>query len=285
MTQLWRDLRQTWQEWQEDDGNVLAAAMAYYTALSFLPLLLLLISAFGVFLQFTQPGQNAQEQILQAIDDYGSPVLRRQVKTALAQVKENAGVGGPVGLITLLLAAISIFAQFEKTFDRLWEVEDPERRGVVAAIRDALYERLRAFVMLLVLGLLLVVVFVAGMTLTAVQEWSGELLPAADWIWRAVPTGVSLVLTTAVFTLIYRVLPKAPVRWREAARGAVLAAVTWEIGRQVLASFVIGNKYSSAYGLVGAFIAIMLWIYYASTVIFIGAEYVQVICRRCAVEK
>jgi membrane protein len=59
-----------------------------------------------------------------------------------------------------------------------------------------------------------------------------------------------------------------------------LAAVVWEIGRMILAAFLIGNKYS-AYGVVGSFIAVMLWIYYASTVVFLGAEYVQVICRRC----
>jgi membrane protein len=78
-------------------------------------------------------------------------------------------------------------------------------------------------------------------------------------------------------------MPKVPIRWPEAARGGIAAAVVWEIGRQLLANFVIGGKYS-AYGVVGALLAIMLWGYYAATVIFLGAEYIQTFCRDCHVE-
>jgi membrane protein len=85
---------------------------------------------------------------------------------------------------------------------------------------------------------------------------------------------LSVVLFWIVLSCIYRVLPKAPVRWSDAIAGAWLAAVTWELGRQALAYLLIGDRYS-AFGLIGSFIAVMLWIYYACMVLFLGAEYVQ----------
>lgn len=77
--------------------------------------------------------------------------------------------------------------------------------------------------------------------------------------------------------IIYKVLPRVPVWWRDAARGGMLAAVVWEIGRWLLAWYVIAAKYSSAYGVLGSFIAMMVWVYYASTVLFLGAEFVKVL--------
>jgi membrane protein len=86
-------------------------------------------------------------------------------------------------------------------------------------------------------------------------------------------------LNALLFTVIYRVLPKQSVRWRDALAGGVLVAIIWEVGQQLLAPLVIGEKYS-AYGVVGSFIAVMLWMYYASAVLFIGAEFVQILWRQ-----
>jgi membrane protein len=90
-----------------------------------------------------------------------------------------------------------------------------------------------------------------------------------------------VLLKAAVFTLIYRWLPKPDVRWSEALRGGIFASIVWEIGRNVLTCFLVGAKYSSAYGVVGSFIVVLLWIYYAITVLFLGAEYIQCICEKC----
>ncbi len=81
---------------------------------------------------------------------------------------------------------------------------------------------------------------------------------------------------SSYFTLIFKILPKAPVRWRDASAGGMLTAVTWQIGQRLLESFVISNNYS-AYGIVGSFLAVMLWMYYASAVVLLGAEFVRVL--------
>jgi membrane protein len=273
-------LKQAFAEWRADDGDLLAASVAYYTALSFFPLMLVLISGLGLFLQFTHSGRDAERQILAFLSEQVSPNLKNQVQVALAQVREKAGVGGPVGLATLLLAAVAIFAHVERALDRIWNVETPENRGLVAAVKNTLVVRIKAFLMLAGTGFLVVATFVAGLVLGGVQKFSQGLLPAAPWIWSGVQFGASVGLNAMAFTLLYKFLPKVHTRWGEAAAGGVLAAVIWEMGRQFLAAFLIGNKYASAYGVVGSFIGVMLWIYYASAVLFLGAEFVQVLGKR-----
>jgi membrane protein len=143
-----------------------------------------------------------------------------------------------------------------------------------------LLHRLRAFLLLLGLGALIMVLFIAGVTLASVHRYIQEVISISGAVWQLVETGVTLLLNTGLFCLIYRLLPKVQVHWWEALRGAMLTAVTWELGRLALTSFLVGDKYS-AYGVVGSFIAVMLWIYYASTAVFLGAEYIQVICEDC----
>jgi membrane protein len=77
------------------------------------------------------------------------------------------------------------------------------------------------------------------------------------------------------FTTIYKVLPKPRIRWRDAAHGGIFASLLWEAGRQALAAYLLRLNYPSAYGVVGSFLAVMLWAYYASLVILFGAEYVR----------
>ncbi len=271
----WR-IRKTFEHLIQDDGLQLAAAVSYSAALSFFPLLLILISGFGLVLGSTGWGRDAQQQVLEFVSEQASPSLADRVEVALNEMQNNASFSGPVGLISLLFAALLIFAQFESAFDRIWNVTTKQGGGILSTVKALLWHRLRAFFMLLSVGLLMLAAFVGGMVVTGFLSVSEEFVETPRALWSTVQLIVTVVFNWAMFTLIYRLLPKVPVRWLDAAQGGLLSSVVWEVGRQVLAALVIGNKYS-AYGVIGAFIAIMLWVYYGVLVIFLGAEYVQVL--------
>ncbi len=273
---LFRQLRQAYQQWRNDDGSLLAAAVAYYAALSFFPLLLVLIAGLGLLLQWTDWGQDAESQLLAAIGDYASPAVKESVAGILEQVQQKAAIGGPLGIGMLIFAAAALFSHFEHAFDRIWKLDRRPVAGLLHAVRRIVLFRLRAFLMLVSLLGLTLIVFLAGVALSSLKTHTPDRLLAADWVWSAVESGFAIVINWGLFTLMYRVLPKVAVRWSEAARGGLLAAVAWEVGRLALTALLVGKKYS-AYGVVGSFIAVMLWIYFASTVVFLGAEYVQVL--------
>jgi membrane protein len=272
---LWPALRRTYSHWQEDEGSMMAAAMAYYAAFSIFPLCLVLIAGLGYVMRYSAAAQNEKQQLLQVVADNTTPELAEQLGAMLDGVRTRAGLGGPVGLAGLLLAAIGIFTQLEFIFARMWDVPDKEPASFWKSVRRALYDRLLAFLLLLGLGSLVVAVFIANLTLTSLRSYA-ERLPAGHTAWATIQTSANLAINIVAFGIMYRVLPRVSVRWRAAFGGAILAGLIWEVGQQLLARVIIADRYS-AYGVVGAFIALMLWMYYASAVVLLGGEFVRAI--------
>lgn len=275
---LWKVVKR----WQGDEAGMLAAAVSYYIALSLFPVLLILTSGLGAFFKWTHLGNDARDYLIQVISDQAAPSLATAVEQSLAHVQDYSSLSGPIGMVILLFAALAIFAQFERAFDRIWKVSSPEKQTAWASIQSMLTDRLRAFAMLCGLGLLLVGVFVVGVIVAALE--SRLRFADAAWAWWGLELVVGVGINALAFTTLYRYLPKIRVRWQEAARGGLFAAIVWEVGRQLVASLVIGQHYTSAYGIIGGFLAIMLWGYYAVSVIFLGAELVQLLGESRPVE-
>jgi membrane protein len=265
--------------WQKDEAAVMAAATSYYMALSFFPLFLILVSGLGFILEFSGWGIDVQQRLMKVLADNVSPSLADQVKAALSSVKTNAMFNGPVGLITLLIAAMAVFAYVEGAFDRIWDITSNESIGIFKSIKNILWQRFRAFLFLIGIGGLVIAAFFFNMTLSIMENYASEYFVISSTFWRMLQFISAVALNWLLFTLIYKFLPKAPVKWTCAAGGGLLASIIWEIGRRILAVFVIGSHYS-VYGIIGAFIAIMLWVYYAAATVFFGAEFVHAIGKK-----
>lgn len=266
--------------WHADDAASMAAAVAYYLALSLFPMLLLLTSGLGLFLGFTNIGQDAEGQILSIVAEHCSPSLETQVRAVIMQFEEQSVVTGPFGLLTAVLAAIGVFHQFERGFDKIWRVQSTSSSGMISAVRRILTQRLAAFVLLVSVGLVLAAILVANVAIGALRQWMSELHLPGTVLVVLVDVSATLILNSVAFGMLYRWLPKKPVRWRDAFRSGMLVAVVWEIGRQVLGAFLIGMRYATAYGAIGSFIALLLWFYWGVTILFFGAEYLLVLSRR-----
>ncbi len=273
----WEIIRRVVDRWNRDDVSMLAASVAYYGAISLFPALLLLISGLGLFLKWTHAGHDAHDYVLSAIGHQLSPALRDQIEMVLSQVKDNAGFGGPVGAAMLLLAALAIFTQFERAFDRIWATGPRHIESFWQTGFTIVTSRLRAFAMITGLAVAIIGVFLAEIALDTLRVLFPQRIEDLTWLWWTAQTVLGICLNAVVFAHIYRFLPKVRVAWTFAFRGGLVAAATWELGRQLLATFVIGQRYTSAYGVVGSLMAILLWGYYAIAVIFLGAEYTQVL--------
>jgi membrane protein len=279
-TQAWPVLADTYRRWSEDDCSLLAAAMAYYAAFSLFPLCLLLISGLGFAMRYLPKADSAREELLQAISQNASPWVAAQLGQMLANVETNAPLNAPLAVAGLVIAAIGIFVQLDYMLDRIWGTDAPQARGVVAALRRALVDRLTAFLLLLALGGLLIALLLVDVVLSGLRRYV-EQLPAGMHAWEGLQLAISVALNALLFGTLYRVLPRRKVRWRKAMAGGLLVAIIWRLGLLLLTPFLIGEKYS-AYGVVGSFIAIMIWMYYASAAVFLGAEFVQALSRHSA---
>jgi membrane protein len=280
IVQFVRDLREAIARWIADDGSLMAAATAYYVGLSFFPLLLVLTAGLGWFLQHTNSGQDAQQEVLRFVANNMSEQLAGNVEQTFKMVQDRSAINGPVGLITILITALAAFAQLDSALDRIAGNARAASKSVFASALALVVQRGRAFLVLLGLGAVVVLVFLAGMVLAAVQTHTTAVLPMGEMFSDALQIAVTLVINAGIFTLLFRLLPKDPAGWGDSFSGGLLTAAAWEIGRQLLAIFIARGKYASAYGVIGAFLAILLWCYYAVAIILIGAEYIQVIRAR-----
>lgn len=266
--------------WQADDGSSMAAAVAYYLALSLFPMLLLLTSGVGIAMRYTRLGHDAEVQILSVVAEHCSPTLEIQVRDVLMQLREQAIVGGPVGLLTAVIAAIGVFYQFERSFDKIWRIPPPAKGNVLHVAARVFSERLKAFFLLAGLGLTILGILLANVAIGAIREWMIHFEISGTVVVAIIDAFTTVTLNTLAFGALYRWLPKRPVLWRDALRGGLLVSVIWEVGRQILSVFLIGMRYTTAYGAIGSFIALLLWFYWGVTILFFGAEYVQVLSRR-----
>jgi membrane protein len=280
IVQFVHDLRDAIMRWFADDGPLMSAATAYYVGLSFFPLLMVLTAGLSWFLQYTHSGQDAQQTILRFVSNNMSEQLADNVNQAFSDLWQKSAINGPVGLITILVTALAAFAQLDSALDRIAGNARGTSSGVFKAGLALIVQRGRAFLVLLGLGAVVILVFLAGLVLDAVKTHTSTLLPQSEIFSDALQIGLTLAINAGVFTLLFHLLPKAPSTWSDAFSGGLLTAAAWEIGRQLLAVFIARGRYASAYGVIGAFLAILLWCYYAVAIVLIGAEYIQVIRAR-----
>lgn len=274
------NLRDAAIRWSEDDASSLAASVAYYLALSLFPMMLLLTSGIGLLLEFSNIGRDAESKVLLAVEQQASPIVKQQIEQVLRQLRNQSVVSGPFGIAAAILAAIGVFAQIDRGFDRIFRIPPQKAETVRRTIYRIIRHRCLAFLMLVSLGGTILVLFASSMLMAQFRSVTGSSLPSFQHVFRFFDTAVTVGLNGALFGFVYRWLPKKRVHWLDAIRGGLLAACIWELGRTLLGVFFIGMRYTSAYGVIGSFIAILLWCYYGISILFFGAEYVQVLEQR-----
>jgi membrane protein len=238
------------------------------------------VAGLSWILQWTQVGQSAWQTLHNTIANQLSPDLAQQVGLTLRTVSDRAPSNGPIGFLVLLASAIAIFAQLDAAFDRTWRMPTNPHASWADWVKRLVFQRLKALGMLVGLGGFVVLAMVASMIVRAFEE----RMPVGPWVEWATGLWVNLLLNLLAFTMIYRAVPRAKIRWWDALRGGMLASVLWELGRQALTAYFLHLNYPSAYGIIGSFIAVMLWAFYASVVLLFGAEYVRVLREEAAEE-
>jgi membrane protein len=292
LRRIWNySLRVFWKTaelWQADDGFLLSAAMAYYAAFSLFPLCLVLVSILGFVLRVSQQAENAQAVLLSQVAQQTTPWLADQLKDLLAGVRSNAAFSGPFGAVALLAASIVVFLQLDYMFDRIFGTGKAAAKPTVwRYVRTVLYDRLSAFIMLMIVFLLLLSLFVANMVYHGIESQLLHWVPGSERLWSWGQLLATVASNTLLIAMIYKFLPKKKVRWRDALAGGTIVSLVWFLGQRLMVQFLIGRSYT-AYGIVGSFIAVMIWVYYVSAILFLGAEFIEalaVVAGRATKEK
>ncbi|MCW5978380.1 MAG: YihY/virulence factor BrkB family protein [Bryobacteraceae bacterium] len=270
-------LKRTVSEFADDDCMAMAASLSYYTVFSLPPLVFLIVFLVGLFVQHS----TVEQEILRQVNELIGPSAAEQVKTMLDRTAEQttgAGASLWIGFGALLFAATAVFAQLQTALNRTWGVApDPERGG----LRNFLGKRLLSLGMVLALGFLLLVSLALSAILSAMGAHFGYLLPAglSEGVLRLLNSAFSFMVFALLFAAIFKWLPDAVIRWRDVWAGAAGTALLFVIGKMAIGLYLGRSNPGEAFGAAGALAIIMLWVYYTSIVLLLGAEFTQVWAR------
>ena len=202
-----------------------------------------------------------------------------QIQTMLQNSRQesNSTMALIVGIATLIFGATGVFSQLQKSLNDAWEVElDPD-----AGIKQTVLSRVTALGIILAVAFLLIVSLLLSSLLAAINGWLEQQLPGIPtFIFFVVNNLLTVAILTALFSLMFRVLPDAEVEWRSVVWGALLTAVLFTIGKFLLGFYFGQSDPGATFGAAGSIILIMLWVYYSSLIMLFGAEFTQVYARR-----
>lgn len=272
--------RFVWQlvgEFFADDCPRRAAALSYYSIFAMPPMLGLLALVAN---QFVEPGE-LREFVSQQVQTWvGVESAARIVTVVEGAVRpELAGPTAVVGLLALLFGATAAFVQLQDAINAAWSVQPDPRRS---DLRNFLTKRAISLLMIAALGALLLVSILASTLVALFQQiFQGVAPPWMEaWGLRALDLGVSLVAVTVIFTIILKYVPDAVVLWREAIVGGIFTGVLFTAGKLLIGYYLGQSEPGNVYGAAGSLAIALLWIYYSSIILLLGAEFTEVwACR------
>lgn len=253
----------------KDDCLRMSAALAYYSAFSLAPLLLIAVAVVGMFF-----GEQAVRGALEGeLRQYMGPSAAFLVQDMVASARKPAeGVlMSVVGVVLLLIGASGVFGQLQAALNTIWNAGPP----AVTGVRGFVKSRLLSFSMVLVTGFLLLVSMALTTSLQALSDYLGEStgIPLAAWI--AGSGALSFLIITLLFSAIFKILPDAKVRWKNVWTGAAFTAGLFMLGKFAIGWYLGREATASSYGTAGSFVVMLMWLYYSSIILLFGAEFTE----------
>ena len=256
------------QEFLTDNCSHLAAAISYYLLLSLFPLALAAIS----ILSYVSRSPDVQANVTKAITDV-LPVSGDFVSTTIRDVAPGWGAASAIGIVGLLWAGTGVFNATRKSLNTAWGIKQP---------RSFLRERLIEFIMMLGLGVFLIVY--VGMTAAfnffqSTNVLGGRFVEGGIF-WESMVILASIAIAFVGFFLLYEFIPNTRVPWRHVWVGALIAAVLFEIVKNIFVWFV-GKfaTYNLVYGSIGTIIALMTWSYISAMILLFCAKLISIYPR------
>ncbi|MFA4870801.1 MAG: YihY/virulence factor BrkB family protein [Pedobacter sp.] len=267
---IWNVIKETFTGFSDHKVTKLSGSLAYYTVFSMAPLLVVIISLCGIFL-----GQEAaQGEIYKQLAGF----MGKQTALQLQEIVSKAAIGDKdkvafiIGLVTLLVGATTVFADIQESINTIWGLKPKPKRGWLKMLQN----RFISFSVIVSLGFILLV----SLGITTVLDGFSTRLQAryADVsvvLFYILNQLLTLIVITLIFAVIFKVLPDALIKWKDVLSGAVVTAVLFMLGKFAISIYIGQSDVGSTYGAAGSLVILLLWTYYSSIILYLGAEFTK----------
>lgn len=256
-------------EWLAHRASSKGAALAFYTLFSLAPILVLVIAIAGLFYGKEAAQGELFFQLRGLLGSHGAEAI--QLILSGASNRQQGRLATLVAGALLLFGATSVFAELKASLDEIWQL--PPAPG--AGIWDTIRTRLLSFGMVLVLGFLLLVSLVVSAALTLVEKHLGAYWHDATEVLTLANHAVGFLVIAALFGVIYKMLPRVQLSWRDVVIGALGTAALFTLGKYGIGAYIGNSGVTDSFGAAGSLIALLLWVYYSAQIFFLGAEFAR----------
>jgi membrane protein len=271
----WKLVKETSREFWEDNVLALGAGLAYYSVFSIVPILVIVIAIAGIAFGEEAVRTEIYGQARGLVGSEGAGQIQTMMENASAHPKTGKAAA-LVGLATLVLGATGAFIAIQDSINAIWGVKAKPRQGLLKMVKD----RLLSFAMVVSLGFLLLVSLVVDAGLAALHRTLNGFIPdVAHRLFTLANYAFNLAVVTFIFTMLYRFLPDAKVRIRDVWTGALLTTLLFVAGKFLIGFYLGHADVASSFGAAGSLIVVLVWVYYSSQILFLGAEFTKVSTR------
>ena len=267
---LWRILSDTLSAWIKHDASSLGAALSFYTLFSIAPILVIAMAVAGSIFGPHVAEAHVLDQMRALLGEAGAAAMQSLLSSA--HQSGLKGVAAALGVVTLLVGATSVFGELQNTLDYIWK--SPQKDSVVWW--RILRSRILSVGLILGVGFLLMVSLLFSAALAALGAWFGSFMAQWRVILPALDLVLSLGLTTVLFAMIYKYVPREQIAWGDVWIGGLVTACLFSAGKLLIGLYLGRSSLSSAYGAAGSIMVLLLWIYYSAQIFLFGAEFTHV---------
>jgi membrane protein len=273
LKKIWKLLKQTAKEWQQDKVPILAAALAYYMVFSVAPMVIIVIAVVGFIVGETVARQEVIEQMQSLIGADATESVRVVIQN---QFKPSSSIIATlIATVTVIFGATTVVVQLKQALNMIWGVEPRPGQGVKGFVKT----RFLSVLMVMGIGLILLLSLILSAVLAGVDRLLEQYLSVPSIVWALADNLISVILMTLLFGQIYRVLPDVEIAWKDVAVGSAITAVLFTLGKAGISLYLGNSSVGSAYGAAGSLVIFLMWVFYSAQIFLIGAEFTKVWAR------
>lgn len=271
---IWLLLRDSAIAWDSDSVGTQGAALAFFSVFSLSPLLILVIVLSSLGFGAEAASGHLVSQIRELIGVEGATFVQSLITNAYKS--DSNFLVTLFSVIMILLGASAVFVQLRDSLNTIWRVQ----QRPAGTIRSFLRGRLLSFAMITGIGFLLLVSLVLSAVLAAASDYLTNLFAILEGLVSVLDFLLSFVGVTIMFACMFKFVPAAVVKWRDVWVGAAVTSVLFSIGKLLIGLYLGNGAIGSTFGAARSLVVIMLWAYYSSQIVLLGAEFTRLFAAR-----
>jgi membrane protein len=265
---LWGLLRHAGVAWMDDYASSMGAALAYYTVFSLAPLLMLIVALAALAFGAEAARGEIVSQLSGLVGREGALAIQGLLKSANHPAGSIAA--SAVSIVTLLVGATSVFVELQSDLDRIWRAPaSATGGGLVSLLRTRLY----SLGLVVSIGFLLLVSLVVSAAVSALGTWWAAWFGGWALVLQVINQLVSFGIITALFAMMYKILPRVTVGWGDVWIGSAATALLFTLGKFGIGFYLARAGVTSGFGAAGSVVLLLVWVYYSSQIFLFGAEF------------